>query len=140
MQRVDPQGELIPSGDDGDDGDDAAGAAPELPATIAADHLRACAATLANPRANIPNLGDLTDVVDALIGAQRHLALTLSGLADRVAANSGLAAASGTDVSALTEILTAACAAAGHTADALGEAAPALDVLMDTVGSDTRLT
>lgn len=131
MLRVDPQGELIPSDD---------GASPELPATIAADHLRACAATLANPRANIPNLGDLTDVVDALIGAQRHLAMTLSGLADRVAANSGLAAASGNDVSALTEILTAASAAAGHTADALGEAAPALDVLLDTVGSDTRLT
>jgi len=128
---VDPQGELIPSGD---------GALPELPATIAADHLRACAATLANPRANIPDLGDLTDVVDALIGAQRHLALTLSGLADRVGANSALAAASGNDVSALTEILNAASAAAGHTADALGEAAPALDVLLDTVGSNTRLT
>lgn len=128
---MDPQGELTPSDDD---------SALNLPATIAADHLRACAATLANPRANIPNLGDLTDVVDALIGAQRHLAMTLSGLADRVAANSGLAAASGNDVSALTEILTAASAAAGHTADALGEAAPALDVLLDTVGSDTRLT
>jgi hypothetical protein len=137
MLRVDPQGELIPS-DDGDDGPE--GQAPELPATIAADHLRACAATLANSRANIPNLGDLTDVVDALIGAQRHLALALSGLADRVAASSGLAAASGNDVSALTEILTAASAASGHTADALGEAAPALDVLLDTVGSDTRLT
>ena len=128
---MDPQGELIPSDD---------GALPELPATIAADHLRACAATLANPRANIPNLGDLTDVVDALIGAQRHLAMTLSGLADRVTANSRLAAASYNDVSALTEILHAASAAAGHTADALGEAAPALDVLLDTVGSDTRLT
>ncbi|HEX4220931.1 MAG TPA: hypothetical protein VHZ97_01070 [Pseudonocardiaceae bacterium] len=130
---MDPQGELTPS-DDGTEG-----TTPNLPATIAADHLRACAATLANPRANIPNLGDLTDVVDALIGAQRHLALTLSGLADRVAANTGLAAAVGNDVSALTEILAAASAAAGHTADALGEAAPALDVLLDTVGSDTRL-
>jgi hypothetical protein len=128
---VDPQGELTPSDDD---------SALNLPATIAADHLRACAATLADPRANIPNLGDLTDVVDALIGAQRHLAMTLSGLAQRVTTTSGLAAASGTDVSALTEILTAASAAAGHTADALGEAAPALDVLLDTVGSDTRLT
>ncbi|HEY4021168.1 MAG TPA: hypothetical protein VGM75_20950 [Pseudonocardiaceae bacterium] len=128
---MDPQGELTPSDDD---------SALNLPATIAADHLRACAATLADPRANIPNLGDLTDVVDALIGAQRHLAMTLSGLAQRVTTTSGLAAASGTDVSALTEILTAASAAAGHTADALGEAAPALDVLLDTVGSDTRLT
>lgn len=133
---MDPQGELIPS--DGNDGN--AGHAPRLPATIAADHLRACAATLANPRASIPNLGDLTDVVDALIGAQRHLAMTLSGLADRVTANTGLAAASGTDVAALTDILAAAAAAAGHTADALGEAAPALDVLLDMVGSDTRLT
>ncbi len=131
MLRVDPQGDLIPSDD---------GAAPRLPATIAADHLRACAATLANPSVSIPDLGDLTDVVDALIGAQRHLALTLSGLADRVSANTALAAASGTDVAALTEILAAASAAAGHTADALGEAAPALDVLLDTVGSDTRLT
>ena len=122
MLRVDPQGE------------------PQLPATIAADHLRACAATLANPAVSIPDLGDLTDVVDALIGAQRHLALTLSGLANRVSANSALAAASGTDVTALTEILVAASAAAGHTADALGEAAPALDVLLDMVGSDTRLT
>lgn len=131
MLRVDPQGDLIPSDD---------GAAPQLPATIAADHLRACAASLASPDVSIPNLGDLTDVVDALIGAQRLLALTLSGLADRVAANTGLAAASGNDVTALTEILAAASTAAGHTADALGEAAPALDVLLDTVGSDTRLT
>ncbi|HEV3358909.1 MAG TPA: hypothetical protein VG247_19080 [Pseudonocardiaceae bacterium] len=131
MLGVDPQGELIPSDD---------GAAPELPATIAADHLRACAATLANPTVSIPDLGDLTDVVDALIGAQRHLALTLAGLANRVSANSALAAASGTDVTALREILVAASTAAGHTADALGEAAPALDVLLDMVGSDTRLT
>ncbi len=122
---------------------------PILPATVAAAHLSSCATglaratTAANAPHGIGEVGALAEVIRSLVQGQRQLACTLANLADRVAAgeaNGSLAAAPRSELSALTEILTAASNAAGHTADALAETSPALDVLLESVGSDTRLT
>jgi hypothetical protein len=122
---------------------------PVLPATVSAAHLRTCAASLAsatsatNARYGIGELGALAEVITALVDSQRHLATTLANLAGRVSegqTNGTLAAAPVSDLRALTEILAAASNAAGHTTEALAEAAPAVDALLDSVGSDTRLT
>ncbi|MFD2421322.1 hypothetical protein [Amycolatopsis pigmentata] len=110
-----------------------------LPVTVAASHLRACAAELEN--AEVAGLGDLTRVIHDVVAAQRHLSGALSGLADRVAegGDRALAAVPSPELIALTEILHAAASAFGYSADALTESEPLARFAAESAGTDTRL-
>ncbi|MPZ84952.1 MAG: hypothetical protein GEV28_33030 [Actinophytocola sp.] len=83
-----------------------------LPATVLTAHLESCAAELA---ADPEPPDDLAQVVGQLVAGQRHIAATLSRLADR------LDAVPAADRDALAEVLRAAARATGHAADALAE-------------------
>ena len=117
--------EQIPPSQDSED-------AP-LAVSVLAEHLRWCAtglasSTLATAGGRLPD--DLAGTVEALADGQRKIAVTLHHLAKRI----GLVAPS-VDGLALSEVLRASAAAAGHTADALAEAGP----LMEAPARDTHL-
>ena len=123
--------------------DDESTESPEyaLPATVAAAHLSASAAELAR-NAAVGDLADLTAVLSQLVTGQQHIAAALARLADRVDPghrDGALAAVDPLDVTALTEVLTAAAAATGHAADALEQSRPVLDIVLATAGPDARL-
>lgn len=75
-----------------------------LPASVLTSHLEACAAELS---ASMPP-DDLARVLAQLVSGQRHIAATLSRLAD-------------CQTGPLAEVLQAAARASGHAADALAE-------------------
>lgn len=110
-----------------------------LPVTVAASHLRACAAELEN--SDTAGLGELTTVIREVVAAQRHLSAALGGLAGRVADGRGaaLAGVPAPELTALTDILQAAANAFGYSADALTESEPLARFLADFAGTDTRL-
>lgn len=110
-----------------------------LPVTVAASHLRACAAELEN--AGAAGLGELASVLRDVVTAERHLSGALAGLADRVWGEQGgtLAAVPSPQLAALVEILHAAACAFGYSADALTESEPLARFLAEFAGTDTRL-
>ncbi|GAB3563777.1 hypothetical protein GCM10027445_06490 [Amycolatopsis endophytica] len=110
-----------------------------LPLTVAAAHLEACAAEL--DRAPETDLGEIVTVLKHLVGAQRHLSGTLTGLAERMgeARYGALAALPSAEMAALVEILQAAGAAFGYSADALGESEPLAAYVAANAGENTRL-
>ncbi|WP_460402631.1 hypothetical protein [Actinophytocola sediminis] len=77
-----------------------------LPASVLTSHLESCAAELA---AAMPP-DDLAQVLAQLVSGQRHIAATLSRLADY-------------QTGPLADVLQAASSAAGHAAEALAESA-----------------
>ncbi|WP_211765545.1 hypothetical protein [Kutzneria sp. CA-103260] len=110
--------------------------APILPATVAAAHLKSCAAELAGAEFN--GMDDVQAIVPVLARAQRQLAVALGNLARH--ADGGPAGGAGVidlsaAVTALAEVLCAASDAADATADALDESLPLLESLAD---GDTR--
>ncbi|WP_236794048.1 hypothetical protein [Amycolatopsis sp. GM8] len=117
---------------------------PELeptvfPATVAASHLRACAAELDS--AEEMELADLAPVIADLVNGQRLLSSALTRLAERVEdGQSGvLAAAPSPQVGALAQVLQAAAGAFGYSADALAESEPFARIAAEFAGPDTRL-
>jgi hypothetical protein len=110
-----------------------------LPVTVAASHLRACAAELEN--SETAGLGELATVLHDVVAAQRHLSTALAALAGRVADGRAakLAAVPSPELTALTEILQAAASAFGYSADALTEGEPLAGLVADFAGTDTRL-
>lgn len=109
-----------------------------LPGSVVASHLEASAAGLADgttaPRvgACVGTAGELAAIVEHLVAGQRHIAAALGQLADYVR---------GRRVDgALSEVLSAAAEASGHSAEALTEARPLLDVVLDMIGAETRLS
>lgn len=129
-------------GRDPQDGDPARLRMPPLPATVAATHLAASAVSLAEATrpgcAGIADLGELADVLEALLSTQRQLTDVLGNLAGRVDATP-VDTADPEDVTALVEVLLAASTAAEHTAGALGQTAPIVAALLREAGRDTRL-
>ncbi|KAA9151423.1 hypothetical protein FPZ12_038960 [Amycolatopsis acidicola] len=110
-----------------------------LPLTVAASHLRACAAELDGAEGT--ELGDLAAVIGDLVAGQRLLSSALSKLADRVDAGGEgvLAAAPPSQVQAMTQVLHAASGAFGYSADALCESEPLAKILAESGGPNTRL-
>ncbi|NKQ56428.1 hypothetical protein HFP15_26480 [Amycolatopsis sp. K13G38] len=110
-----------------------------LPITVAASHLRSCAAELAG--ASGTELGELVEAIEDLVAGQRLLSGALSRLADRVDAGRDdvLAAAPGPHVAALSEVLQAAAGAFGYSADALAESGPLVRGVSGFSGPNTRL-
>ncbi|HEU5472525.1 MAG TPA: hypothetical protein VFV67_17895 [Actinophytocola sp.] len=108
-----------------------------LPGSVVAAHLQASAATLADgtagPRADacVGTAGELTTIVEHLVAGQRHISAALSQLA-------GYTRARGLDP-ALFEVLRASAEAAGHSADALAESRPLVQLVLDVIGAETRL-
>lgn len=125
-------------------------ALPALPATVVAGHLTACAAELAGDTAAarrgagpaVRDLADLTAVVDQLVTSQRHLATTLTRLADHITErhrDGALAVVEPSEIAALAEVLTAAAAASGHAAGALAQSRPVLDIVLAAAGPDATV-
>jgi hypothetical protein len=118
---------------------------PMLPATVASAHLSACAAELAgNSVAGrvgpyVPDLADLTTVVEDLVAGQQQIAMALAQLADHLTSRRRRAQVESPDLAALAEVLTAAATATGHAASALAESRPVLDIVMTSAGPDTQL-
>ncbi|WP_020671249.1 hypothetical protein [Amycolatopsis nigrescens] len=118
-----------------------------LPATVVASHLQACAAELATGMdpvnaAGVGSATELAEVVRHLLDGQRHISNALAGLAGRLHdqhESGALAAVPAIDLDVLTEVLHAAANAVGYSADALAEAGPSLEHLIDFSGGDTRL-
>ncbi|GAA4662372.1 MULTISPECIES: hypothetical protein [Amycolatopsis] len=110
-----------------------------LPSTVAASHLRACAAELDN--ADEVELGELATVISDLVNGQRLLSSALARLAERVEdGRSGvLAAAPSPEVGALSQVLQAAAGAFGYSADALAESQPFAQLAAEFAGPNTRL-
>ncbi len=107
-----------------------------LPATVIAAHLETCAAELAGGP-SVGSVGDVAAVLAHVVAGQQHLSAMLARLADYV--GDRRPAAPSPDLLALTEVLRAASAAAGYSADALAEGRPALESLVRSAGEDTRL-
>ena len=84
---------------------------PTLPATVVTAHLASCAEALAG--AELP-IVDMTEAVDHLVAGQRHIAVSLAGLAGRLARGPV-----SEDRAALVEVLRAAAEASSHAAEAL---------------------
>jgi hypothetical protein len=110
-----------------------------LPVTVAASHLRACAAELAKARDT--ELGDLVEVIGGVVAAQRHLSAALAGMGDRVfrGQDTALAAVPSPQLEALVDILQTAASAFCYSADALTESEPFARYLAELAGTDTRL-
>lgn len=110
-----------------------------LPTTVAASHLRACAAELDD--AQEVRLGDLATVIADLVTGQRLLSSALTRLADRVADGRAgvLAAAPSPEIGALTQVLQAAAGAFGYSADALAESEPFARIAAEFAGPSTHL-
>lgn len=110
-----------------------------LPVTVAASHLRACAAEL--EKAGAAGLGEVTAVIEDVVATQRHLSVALAGLAGRIedVRDTTLAAVPSPELIALTEVLHAAASAVGYSADALTQSEPLARFLADFAGTDTRL-
>jgi hypothetical protein len=110
-----------------------------LPVTVTASHLRACAAELEN--AEVTELGELTEVIHAVVTAQRHLSGAFAGFAERVhdGHRGVLAAVPSPQLAALVEVLHAAASAFGYSADALVESEPLARFIAESAGTDTRL-
>jgi hypothetical protein len=110
-----------------------------LPITVAASHLRACAAELDG--AHGTELGDLAEVIADLVTGQRLLSSALNRLAERVEDGQAgaLAAAPSPEIGALAEVLQAAAGAFGYSADALAESEPLARIAADFAGPSTRL-
>jgi hypothetical protein len=110
---------------------------PVLPGSVVASHLQASAASLAAGTAGmradacVGTAGELAAIVDHLVAGQRCLRAALSQLA-------GYTRDRGLDP-ALFEVLVAAAEAAGHSADALAESRPLVQVVLDVTGAETRL-
>ena len=121
---------------------------PTLPATVASAHLSACAAELAGSSVSgrigpyVPDLADLTTVVEDLVAGQQQIAVALAQLADHLTSRGrrgSLAQVQSPDLAALAEVLAAAATATGHAASALAESQPVLDIVMTSAGPDARL-
>lgn len=110
-----------------------------LPVTVAASHLRACAAELETAREVA--LADLPAVLGDLVEGQRLLAAAIGRLAERVedGRDGVLAAAPSVEVGALSQVLQAAAGAFGYSADALAESEPFARTAAENAGSNTRL-
>lgn len=110
-----------------------------LPTTVAASHLRACAAELDG--AKEVELGDLATVIADLVTGQRLLSSALTRLAERVEDGQPgvLAAAPSPEVGALAQVLQAAAAAFGYSADALAESESFARITAEFAGPNTRL-
>ncbi|GHF62961.1 hypothetical protein FHX82_002996 [Amycolatopsis bartoniae] len=110
-----------------------------LPSTVAASHLRACAAELDG--AQEVELGELAKVITDLVTGQRLLSSALTRLAERVEDGQAgvLAAAPSPEVGALAQVLQAAAGAFGYSADALAESEPFAQIAAEFAGPDTRL-
>lgn len=108
---------------------------PILPATVAAEHLRACAAELAGD-AGIGGLADVGVIVPALAHAQRDISVALAAIAEHTRLVGAADGVGSDELAALVDVLRAASAAAGHTADALAETLPLLE---NPAEGDTRL-
>lgn len=110
-----------------------------LPTTVAASHLRACAAELDD--AQEVELGELATVLADLVAGQRLLSSALTRLAERVEDGQAglLAAAPSPEVGALAQVLQAAAGAFGYSADALAESEPFAQITAEIVGPSTRL-
>lgn len=118
-------------------------ASPEyaLPATVAAAHLTASAAELAR-NAEVGDLADLTAVMDQLVTGQQHIAAALARLSDHIAdrrRDGALSMVDTPEITALTEVLTAAATATGHAAGALAQSRPVLDIVLADAGPDARI-
>lgn len=121
---------------------------PTLPATVASAHLSACATELAGNSAAgrvgpyVPDLADLTRVVEDLVTGQQQIAVALAQLADHLTSRGrrgSLAQVQSPDLAALAEVLAAAATATGHAASALAESRPVLDIVMTSAGPDAQL-
>jgi hypothetical protein len=110
---------------------------PVLPGSVVASHLQASAASLAAGTAGmradacVGTAGELAAIVDHLVAGQRCLRAALSQLA-------GYTRDRGLDP-ALFEVLVAAAEATGHSADALAESRPLVQLVLDVTGAETRL-
>ncbi|HET9144356.1 hypothetical protein [Actinophytocola sp.] len=108
-----------------------------FPGSVVAAHLQASAASLADGTAArtadacVGTAGELAAIVDHLVAGQRSLRAALSHLAEYTRDH-------GLDP-ALFEVLSASAAAAGHSADAIAESRPLLQVVLDVTGPETRL-
>ncbi len=109
-----------------------------LPATVVTAHLKACATELAvgHGAPYVPDLADLTAVVEDLVAGQQQIAIALAHLADQLTNRRQRTAP---DMAALGEVLAAAATATGHAADALAESRPVLDIVLTSAGPDTQL-
>jgi hypothetical protein len=118
---------------------------PTLPATVASAHLSACAAELAGNSVSgrvgpyVPDLADLTTVVEDLVAGQQRIAMALAQLADHLTSRGRRAQVESPDLAALAEVLAAAATATGHAASALAESRPVLDIVMTSAGPDAQL-
>ena len=129
--------ELIPPGRD----EDGTTALPVLPGTVAAAHLAACAAGLVEDTAAgridgcVRDFAELAELVDRLVAGQRHLAIALTQVADRLPDRSPDVvprdAARSAQLAALAEVLRAAATATGYAADALAESGPVIELVRD---------
>ncbi|TNC22510.1 hypothetical protein [Amycolatopsis alkalitolerans] len=110
-----------------------------LPITVAASHLRACAAEL--DAAGEMSVGELGVVLADLVTGQRLLSSALTRLAERVEDGQAgvLAAAPSPEVGALAQVLQAAAGAFGYSADALSESEPFARIAAEFAGPNARL-
>jgi hypothetical protein len=108
-----------------------------LPGSVVASHLHASASGLADgtvparARSCVETPGELATIIDHLVAGQREIAASLAQLADYVRDRK-------LD-RALSEVLRASAEAAGFSSDALAEAQPLAQVVLDVTGADTRL-
>jgi hypothetical protein len=116
-----------------------------LPATVVASHLESCAGELAAGMAagfEVGTAEEFAEVAAHLLAGQRSVARTLAGLAGRVrdGQESGtLATVPPLELEVLSEVLQAAAKAVGYSADALTEAGPSFESLIESAAPDTRL-
>ena len=113
---------------------------PGLPLTVLSGHLASCAGDLVEGiGTGRPAAGELATALTDLVGAQRQIAAALAGLAENLRdqhAAGGMAAMPSPDLTALTEILSAAACASGCASQALAETAPMMAVLVESTRGD----
>jgi hypothetical protein len=108
-----------------------------LPGSVVASHLEASGVSLVHATrpdrvdASVGTAGELSAIVTQLVAGQRHVAAALAQL-------SGYVRDRRLDGD-LAEVLLSAAEASGHSADALAEAGPLLQLVLDVTGADTRL-
>lgn len=110
-------------------------AEPTLSAVVLAAHLRWCAAELAESTSagGIRTVDELGEIIPTLVESQRRIASTLGHLGRNVTDRSDSVTSAAE--TALIEVLRAAAIAASHTAEALAETGP----LIEMTAGDTRL-
>jgi hypothetical protein len=107
-----------------------------MPPSVAAAHLEACAAALAN--ADVSDRGEIALIVPTLARAQRQLEQVLKNLADHAVGgqtNAVQIRGETFESTELADVLIEAADAAAATADAIAEALPFLE---DVEDDDTR--